>query len=201
VHLGAEGKFAAAFNKPSGCTGDGNASGIQTEVENDCVNNVVDVSGGNFVAITCGGPPPTSTTTTTIVPPTTSSTVPTTSTTITVPPTTTTTTAATTSTTTTLPATTTTTVATTSTTTSTTTTIPPCTDRPLFTDPTVVYTGIATNVGIYMTALTPPATAAIVPTGQASPLTPLTVTTVPGHPNRLLATVPAGVASGASPGG
>jgi hypothetical protein len=61
----ATGKFTTAFDKPSGCTGDGNASGIQTDVENDCVKNMVDVSGGNFVAITCSVAAPTTTTTTT----------------------------------------------------------------------------------------------------------------------------------------
>jgi hypothetical protein len=68
----AQGKFTSAFNKVSGCTGDGNASGIQSDVENDCVNNMVDVSGGDFVVITCGGAAPstttTSTTTTTLPP-------------------------------------------------------------------------------------------------------------------------------------
>jgi len=58
----ATGKFSAAFNKVSGCTGDGNASGIQTTVENNCVNPMVQMSGGNFVMILCGGAPVTTTT-------------------------------------------------------------------------------------------------------------------------------------------
>jgi hypothetical protein len=45
--------FTKAFNKVRGCTGDGNASGIQADVENDCVNNMARVTGGNFAAITC----------------------------------------------------------------------------------------------------------------------------------------------------
>src|SRR5689334_21275236 len=36
----ATGKFTAAFNKVSGCTGDGNAAGIQSLVESDCVDNM-----------------------------------------------------------------------------------------------------------------------------------------------------------------
>jgi hypothetical protein len=61
----ATGKFTLAFNKVSACTGDGTASGVQTDVENDCINNMVDISGGTFVAITCGGTATTTTTTTT----------------------------------------------------------------------------------------------------------------------------------------
>jgi hypothetical protein len=59
------GKFAAAFNKVTGCAGDGNASGIQTSVENNCVKNMVAVDGGgNVTAITCGGATTTTTTAT-----------------------------------------------------------------------------------------------------------------------------------------
>src|SRR5579862_928512 len=63
--LKATGKFTVAFNKVSGCTGDRNASAIQADVENDCVNNMMDVSGGNFGAITCGAVATTTTTTST----------------------------------------------------------------------------------------------------------------------------------------
>src|SRR5579862_2293821 len=85
------GKFTTAFNKVSGCTGDGNASGIQTGIENTCVNNMVDVTGGNFVAITCGGgatsttTSSTTTTTITMTGSTTTSTTQTSTTTTTVP--------------------------------------------------------------------------------------------------------------------
>jgi hypothetical protein len=61
----ATGKFTAAFNKVSGCTGDGNASGIQGQVESSCVDPIVAVSGGNFVSIVCGGGPTTTTSVTT----------------------------------------------------------------------------------------------------------------------------------------
>jgi len=67
----AVGKYVTAFNKVSGCTGDGNAAGIQTSIQNNCVNNQASCTGGpcsngggNFTAITCGGAPPTTTTTT-----------------------------------------------------------------------------------------------------------------------------------------
>ena len=67
------GKFAASFNKVSGCTGDGNAASIQTLVENECVENMIQLDGGNnVVSILCGAPVPTTTTTTTVVTTTTS---------------------------------------------------------------------------------------------------------------------------------
>ncbi len=51
----AQGKFLTAFNKVSGCTGDGNPTGIQTLVENQCVKNMADLSMSNDVAdISCG---------------------------------------------------------------------------------------------------------------------------------------------------
>src|SRR5262249_48030167 len=63
--LKATAKFTAAFNKVSGCTGDGNAAGIQSQVESSCVDPIADVSGGNFVSIVCGGGATTTTTATT----------------------------------------------------------------------------------------------------------------------------------------
>src|SRR5262245_60212717 len=92
----ARGKFAASFTKVSGCTGDGNPIGVQTAVENNCVDPMYQNSGGNFVMILCGGAPPTTTTSSTTTSTTTTSTTSTTA-----PPTTSTTSSTTTSTTTT----------------------------------------------------------------------------------------------------
>jgi hypothetical protein len=55
--LKATGKFTTAFNTVSGCTGDGNASGIQTLVETQCVRNMVDVNISSDVTdISCACP-------------------------------------------------------------------------------------------------------------------------------------------------
>jgi len=59
-------KFTAAFDKVSGCTGDGDAAGFQSLVESRCVDNMIQVDGGgNVLSIICGGAPATTTTTST----------------------------------------------------------------------------------------------------------------------------------------
>jgi hypothetical protein len=59
----AEAKFTSAFNKVTGCTGDGNATGIEAIIDTECVDQLVTLDGGNNVVAIC--PPPAATTTTT----------------------------------------------------------------------------------------------------------------------------------------
>jgi hypothetical protein len=66
-------------------------------------------------------------------------------------------------------------------------------------DPEVVYNGVNMGVQIYGTGFTLPLTAdavTIVPTGAAAPVTMLTYASVPGHPNRVNATIPKAQAPG-----
>ncbi|MEZ4310701.1 MAG: hypothetical protein R3F14_21880 [Polyangiaceae bacterium] len=62
-----------------------------------------------------------------------------------------------------------------------------------FADPEVVYNGINTRVTVYATTLTLPLpvdAVTIVPAGQAAPVTQLTWTPVPNHPNRVQVVIP-----------
>jgi hypothetical protein len=62
-----------------------------------------------------------------------------------------------------------------------------------FADPEVVYNGVNTRVTVYATTLTLPLpvdAVSIVPAGQAAPVTVLTWTAVPNHPNRVQIVVP-----------
>jgi hypothetical protein len=68
-----------------------------------------------------------------------------------------------------------------------------------FADPEVVFNGVNTRVTVYATTLTLPLPAnavSIVPAGQAAPVTMLTWTAVPNHPNRVQVVVPSGQAPG-----
>ncbi|MEP7122121.1 MAG: kelch repeat-containing protein, partial [Byssovorax sp.] len=68
-----------------------------------------------------------------------------------------------------------------------------------FADPEVVFNGVNTRVTVYATTLTLPLPAnavSIVPAGQAAPITMLTWTAVPNHPNRVQVVVPKGQAPG-----
>src|SRR2546428_458262 len=46
-------KFTADFNKLTGCTGDGNVAGIETLIDNECVNQLVTVDGMGHVTAIC----------------------------------------------------------------------------------------------------------------------------------------------------
>lgn len=62
-----------------------------------------------------------------------------------------------------------------------------------YADPEVVYNGVNTRVTVYATTLTLPLPAdavTIVPTGQAGPVTVLTWSPVPNHPNRVQVVIP-----------
>jgi hypothetical protein len=68
-----------------------------------------------------------------------------------------------------------------------------------FADPEVVFNGVNTRVTVYATTLTLPLPAnavSIVPAGQVAPVTTLTWTAVPNHPNRVQVVVPKGQAPG-----
>jgi len=57
-------KFTADFNKLTGCTGDGNVAGIETLIDNECVNQLVTVDGMGHVTAICPAGGATTTTTT-----------------------------------------------------------------------------------------------------------------------------------------
>jgi hypothetical protein len=85
-----------------------------------------------------------------------------------------------------------------------------CTDQPphktisvvtgpiaFFADPDIVYSGINTQVTIYLTTLMGTATATLTPAGMSSPVTNLTVVgTEPCKPTRLQVIIPSGLAAG-----
>jgi len=56
-------KFTADFNKVTGCTGDGNVAGIETLIDNECVNQLVTVDGMGHVTAICPAAGATTTTT------------------------------------------------------------------------------------------------------------------------------------------
>ena len=56
-------KFTADFNKLTGCTGDGNTTGIEMLIDNECVNQLVTVDGMGHVTAICPAVGATTTTT------------------------------------------------------------------------------------------------------------------------------------------
>ena len=56
-------KFTSDFNKLTGCTGDGNVAGIETLIDNECVNQLVTVDGMGHVTAICPAVGATTTTT------------------------------------------------------------------------------------------------------------------------------------------
>ena len=65
----AENKFTSAFNKVSGCTGDGAAASIEALIDSACVDLLITVDNTGAVTALCPTPTTTTSTTTTTMPP------------------------------------------------------------------------------------------------------------------------------------